>query len=143
MRMVNLRDWPAIILSSMKTIAPDRAGATRASPKRTAWSAGRSDWTNDFERCWRHGAARFPTIRRSPFVLAGADAPMFDRTTAAGEQNRVACLYTGDADFGLQNRILRTEHRGMFFNSATFNADGLNGRFTNNEEPSVVFGYSF
>ena len=61
----------------------------------------------------------FPAKRRAPSVLMG--------------------------DFNLQRGIFpRTKHRGVFYNSATFNIDGPSlDRFPNRVEPAVVFGYNF
>jgi hypothetical protein len=73
---------------------------------------------------------RFPAKHWSPFVLGGAGALVFDPS----------------ADFNLKRRFfLRTEYRGVFYNSPTFNIDGLNGldRFTHRSEPSLGFGYHF
>jgi hypothetical protein len=93
---------------------------------------------------------RFPAKRWSPFVLAGAGALIFDPSTLAGTstQTRAGYLYGGGADFSLnlKHRIfLRTEYRGVFYDSPTFNASGLSGldRFTHRAEPSVGFGYKF
>jgi opacity protein-like surface antigen len=91
---------------------------------------------------------RFPAKRWTPFVLAGAGAMIFDprSVAAASTQARVGYLYGGGADFTLKQRIfLRTEYRGVFYNSPTFNVGGLNGldRFTHLAEPSVGFGYKF
>jgi hypothetical protein len=100
--------------------------------------------TNDFDEVLAVGALRSPANRWSPFVLAGADALLFDPTTLDGEgtQNRLGYLYGSNADSILKHRIPPTERRGTFFNSATFNLNGLE-RFTERAEPSVVLGYSF
>jgi hypothetical protein len=89
---------------------------------------------------------RLPAKRSSSFVLVGAH--IFDPRTVAGAstQTRLGHLYGGDADFNLKHRVFpRKEHRGVFYNSATFNMDGLSNlyRYTNSVEPAVVFGYSF
>jgi opacity protein-like surface antigen len=91
---------------------------------------------------------RFPAKRWTPFVLAGAGALIFDPRSVAGAsaQARAGYLYGGGADFTLKHRIfLRTEYRGIFYNSPTFNVDGLNGldRFTHLAEPSIGVGYKF
>ena len=91
---------------------------------------------------------RFQAKRWSPFLLAGAGGLIFDPRTVAGAstQGRLGFLYGGGADFNLKNRIfLRTEYRGVFYNSPTFNMTGLNGldRFTHRAEPSIGFGYKF
>jgi len=89
---------------------------------------------------------RLPAKRWSSFVLVGAQ--IFDPRAVAGTstQTRLGHLYGGDADFNLKHRVLpQKEHRGVFYNSATFNIDGLSNlyRYTNSVEPAVVFGYSF
>jgi hypothetical protein len=88
-----------------------------------------------------------PAKSRSIPAPPGARALIFDPTnvTGAGTQSRLWYLYGGGADFNPKRQVPRTEHRGVFYNSATFNMDGLNGldQFANRSEPSVVFGYSF
>ena len=91
---------------------------------------------------------RFPAKHWSPFVLGGAGALVFDPSVVAGgnTQARLGYVYGGGADFNLKGRFfLRTEYRGVFYNSPTFNIVGLNGldRFTHRAEPSVGFGYHF
>ena len=91
---------------------------------------------------------RFPKKRWSPFALAGAGAPTFDRKTVAGAsaQTGLGYPYGDGADFNLKHRIFpRTAHRGVFYNSATFDMGGLNSLdwMPNRVKPSVVFGYSF
>ena len=91
---------------------------------------------------------RFPAKHWSPFVLGGAGALVFDPSIVAGgnTQARLGYVYGGGADFNLKGRFfLRTEYRGVFYNSETFKMDGLNmpERFINREQPTVVFGYSF
>jgi outer membrane immunogenic protein len=91
---------------------------------------------------------RFQAKRWSPFLLAGAGGLIFDPRTVAGAstQTRLGYLYGGGADFNLRKRIfVRTEYRGVFYNSPTFNLNGLNGldRFTHRAEPSIGFGYKF
>jgi outer membrane immunogenic protein len=91
---------------------------------------------------------RFPLKRLTPFALAGAGALVFDPRTVAGAdtQTRLGYLYGGGADFSVKRHIfVRAEYRGVFYNSPTFNMDGLNGldRFTHRAEPSVGFGYKF
>jgi hypothetical protein len=88
---------------------------------------------------------RLPAKWWSSFVLVGH---IFDPRTVAGAstQTRLGHLYGGDADFNLKHRVFpQKEHRGVFYNSATFNMDGLSNlyRYTNSVEPAVVFGYSF
>lgn len=86
---------------------------------------------------------RFPAMRWSPFVLAGA--PIFDLKTVGGASAHTQLGYTnGDgADFNL--KYPRTEHRGVFYNSATFDIGGLNSLdwLTNRVKPALVFGYNF
>jgi opacity protein-like surface antigen len=91
---------------------------------------------------------RFQAKRWSPFLLAGAGGLLFDPRTVAGAstQTRLGYVYGGGADFNLKKRVfMRTEYRGVFYNSPTFNLDGLNGldRFTHRAEPSIGFGYKF
>ena len=71
-------------------------------------------------------------------AAAMADGLVSDPRT----QNR---LGYGAGDLNLARGIFpRTEHRGGFYNSATVN-NSLNelDRFTNHEEPAIVFGYNF
>jgi len=73
---------------------------------------------------------------------------VFDPRTVAGAdtQARLGYAYGGGADFSVKRRVfVRAEYRGVFYNSPTFNMDGLNGldRFTHRAEPSVGFGYKF
>ncbi len=91
---------------------------------------------------------RFPVKRWKPFVLAGAGALIFDPRSVVGAstQARAGYLYGAGVDFTLKQRIfLRTEYRGVFYNSPTFNVGALNGldRFTHLAEPSIGFGYRF
>jgi len=93
-------------------------------------------------------AFRFPAKRWSPFVLAGAGALIFDFKTVAGAstQTRLGYPYGDGADFNLKHRIFpRTAHRGVFYNSATFNMGGLNSLdwIPNSVKPAVVLGYNF
>jgi hypothetical protein len=93
-------------------------------------------------------AFRFPAKRWSPLVLAGAGALIVDPKTVAGAstQTRLGYLYGDGADFNLKHRIFpRTAHRGVFYNSATFNMGGLNSLdwIPNRVKPAVVFGYNF
>jgi hypothetical protein len=86
--------------------------------------------------------------RWSPFVLAGVGGLIFDPKTVAGASTQTRLGYpSGDsADFNLKHRIFpRTEHRGVFYNSATFNFGGLNSLdwLTKPVKPALVFGYSF
>ena len=86
---------------------------------------------------------RCPQKRWPAVVQAGA--LIFDPTNVAGAatQSRLAYLY--GADLNTKHHVPQTGHRGGFYNSATFNMDGPNGRdqFTNRAESSVVYGYSF
>jgi outer membrane immunogenic protein len=91
---------------------------------------------------------RFQAKRWTPFLLAGAGGLIFDPRSVAGAstQVRAGFLYGGGADFNLKKRIfVRTEYRGVFYNSPTFNMTGLDGldRFTHRAEPSIGFGYKF
>jgi outer membrane immunogenic protein len=84
----------------------------------------------------------------SPFVLAGAGALIFDPTNVAGAntQTRAAFAYGGGADFNLTNRLfVRTEYRGLVYNSPTYDLAGLNGfdRVAHRAEPTVGFGWRF
>jgi len=93
-------------------------------------------------------AFRFPAKRWSPLVPAGAGALMFDPKTVAGAstQTRPGYPYGDGADFNLKRRVFpRTAHRGVFYNSATFNMGGLNNLdwIPNSVKPAVVFGYNF
>jgi len=88
---------------------------------------------------------RFLAKRWPPFVLVGAGALIFDPKTVAGAstQTRQGYPYGDGADFNLKHRIFpRTAHRGVFYNSATFNMGGLDW-ITNRVKPAVVFGYNF
>lgn len=89
---------------------------------------------------------RFPAMRWSPFVPAGA--PIFDlkRVGGASTHTQLGCTNGDGADFNLKHRIFpRTEHRGVFYNSATFDMGGLNSLdwLTNRVKPALVFGYNF
>jgi hypothetical protein len=89
---------------------------------------------NNSDRVCATYVFRFSVKRWSP--IAPAAAPIFDSRTVTGSA----------ADFSLDRRSLpRTGHRGSFYNSATFNAGGLNDlyRFSNSEPPAAVFGYNF
>jgi opacity protein-like surface antigen len=91
---------------------------------------------------------RFHAKHWTPFLLAGAGGLIFDPRTVPGAstQARLGFLYGGGADFNLKKRIfLRTEYRGVFYNSPTFNETGLSGldRYTHRAEPSIGFGYKF
>ena len=91
---------------------------------------------------------RFIHKRWSPFLLAGAGALIFDprNTTGADTQVRAGYLYGGGADFNVHRRLfLRAEYRGIFYNSPTFNLNGLNGldRFTHRAEPAIGLAYKF
>jgi outer membrane immunogenic protein len=91
---------------------------------------------------------RFQAKRWSPFLLAGAGGLIFDPRTVAGAstQTRLGYEYGGGADFNLKKRIfVRAEYRGVFYDSPTFNLNGLSGqdRFTHRAEPSIGFGYKF
>ncbi len=91
---------------------------------------------------------RLPAKRWSRFVRAGAGALIFDPKTVAGAstQTRLGYPYGDGADFNLKHRIFpRTAHRGVFYNSATFNMGGLNNLdwIPNRVKPAVVLGYNF
>ena len=91
---------------------------------------------------------RLPAKRWSRFVRAGAGALIFDPKTVAGAstQTRLGYPYGDGADFNLKHRIFpRTAHRGVFYNSATFNMGGLNSLdwIPNRVKPAVVLGYNF
>jgi hypothetical protein len=93
-------------------------------------------------------AFRFSAKRWSPFVLASAAALIFGPKTVAGAstQTRLAYRYGDGADFNLKQRIFpRAAHRGVFYNSATFDSGGLNSLdwIPNRVKPAVVFGYNF
>jgi opacity protein-like surface antigen len=103
---------------------------------------------SNFDEVFAAYVFRFPWKRWSPFVLAGAGGLVFDprATAVADTQVRFGYLYGGGADFDVKRRMfVRAEYRGVFYNSPTFNMDGLNGleRFTHRAEPSVGFGYRF
>jgi len=76
-------------------------------------------------------------------VLAALDP----KTVAgASTQTRLGYPYGDGADFNLKHRIFpRTAHRGVFYNSATFNMGGLNSLdwIPNRVKPAAVFGYNF
>jgi len=89
---------------------------------------------------------QFSAKRWSPAVPAGTQIP--DPRAVAGviAESRWGHLYDGASDINLTHRIFpRTERRGSFYNSVSFNMYGANrlDRFTNPEEPAVVFGYKF
>ena len=91
---------------------------------------------------------RFPHKRWSPFLLAGAGALLFDprAATGVGVQARAGYLYGGGADFQISRRLyVRTEYRGIFYDSPTFTTSAFNGldRFTHRAEPAIGFGYKF
>ena len=79
----------------------------------------------------------FPEKR---LVLAGA--PIFDLRTIAATQAKFDYLHDGADYFNPTQRIPQSKHRGVFYNSATFNINGLRG-FTDREQPAIVFGYIF
>jgi hypothetical protein len=74
----------------------------------------------------------FPSNRWSPRTIAGPDAqPRFN--------------YLHDrADYSnpTQPILPQSKHRGVFYNSATLNINGLRG-FSDREQPAIVFGYIF
>jgi hypothetical protein len=87
-----------------------------------------------------------PAKRWSPVVAPSA--AIFDPRIVRGAatQTQGGHLYGSASDFSPKHRNFpRTEHRGVFYNSSTFNTYGLNGldRFSNREKPAVVFGYTF
>ena len=91
---------------------------------------------------------RFQHKRWSPYLLAGAGALLFDprSVTGADTQARTGYLYGGGVDFDLHRRLfVRTEYRGIFYSSPTFNLNSLSGldRFTHRAEPAVGLGYRF
>jgi len=91
---------------------------------------------------------RFPAKRWATLVLVGASALIFDPKTVAGAstQTRLGYPYGDGADFNLKHRMFpRTAHRGVFYNSATFNMGGLNSLdgIPNRVKPAVVLGYNF
>ena len=93
-------------------------------------------------------AFRFPAKRWSRFVREGAGVLILDPKTVAGAsaQTRLGHPYDDGADFSLRHRIFpRTAHRGVFYNSATFNMGGLNNLdwIPNSVKPAVVLGYNF
>jgi hypothetical protein len=80
---------------------------------------------------------------KRPFVLA--DAPIFDLRTIAGADTQPRFEHLHNADYfnpTQSNETPQTKHRGVFYNSATFNINGLRG-FTDREQPAIVFGYIF
>jgi opacity protein-like surface antigen len=91
---------------------------------------------------------RFPHKRWSPFLLGGAGGLLFDPRTTAGAniQARAGYLYGGGVDFDIHRRFFaRAEYRGFFYDTPTFNLNGLNSvdRFTHLAEPAIGFGYKF
>ena len=82
----------------------------------------------------------FPEKHRSHLVLAGA--PIFDLRTIAVTQAKFDYLHDGADYFNPTQRSPQSKHRGVFYNSATFNLNGLRG-FTDREQPAIVFGYIF
>jgi hypothetical protein len=82
-------------------------------------------------------AFRFQAKRWSPHVLAGAGALIFDPKTVGGASTQTRLGYPyGDG---------RRAHRGVFYNSATFDMGGLNSLdwIPNRVKPAAVFGYNF
>ena len=92
---------------------------------------------------------RYPAKRWfTPFALAGVGGLVFapKDTPFADTQARAAFVYGGGADFNLTPRIfMRTQYRGLVYNSPTFDAAPLVGldRTTHRAEPSIGFGYRF
>jgi len=91
---------------------------------------------------YRHALRSF-----TPFVEAGVGGLVFDPTDAPGAstQARAAFVY-GGADFNLTKRVfIRTEYRGLVYNSPTFDLTQAVGadRVTHRAEPSIGFGYRF
>jgi hypothetical protein len=90
------------------------------------------------------GTFWFHAKGQSPLVLTVA--PMFDLRIIAGAelQPRFDHLRDGAAYFhpAQPNETPQSKHRGVFYNSATFNINGLRG-FADREQPAIVFGYIF
>lgn len=98
---------------------------------------------------------RIPFKKCSLFVLGGAGALIFDpRDTktfgaalrGADYQARATGVYGGGADFNITQRIfLRTEYRGLVYQSPTYGVEALHGmdRLTHRAEPSFGVGYRF
>jgi hypothetical protein len=101
---------------------------------------------NSFDEMFVTFVFRLPAKRWSPVVLPSTG--IFDPgpVRGAGTQTQGGYLYGSASDFSPKHRSLpRTEHRGVFYNSAIFNMYGMNGldRFTNRQESAVIFGYTF
>jgi outer membrane immunogenic protein len=88
--------------------------------------------------------------RVSPYLLAEGGALVFDPTnnnTTAGVQRQAVgtFVYGGGADFPLIRHLsLRTEYRGLVYNTPNFGVRGLNtDRITHTAQPSAGLVFRF
>jgi hypothetical protein len=74
---------------------------------------------------------------RSPLVRVSASKLDLRTQTSFGFVRDIA-----DSFNSTQRTLPPSKHRGVFYNSATFNINGLRG-FTDREQPAILFGYIF
>jgi outer membrane immunogenic protein len=89
---------------------------------------------------------RLPLRRITPFALAGTGSLIFDPKDVAGDAlARPVFVYGAGADFNLGSRFfLRTQYRGLVYNSPTFGASSIAAELlTHRAEPSAGFGFRF
>ncbi len=87
----------------------------------------------------------FPAKRWSPVVLADALVPDPNFVSRINVTTQRWDPY-GVSKFNLEDRgFARAEHRKIFYRSTALNSFGANrlDRFTNRDEPAIVFGYTF
>jgi hypothetical protein len=122
----------------------DRCDSSGCSPNTPAFNQDR--WAIGVKNKSDGGfvAHTFWFPEKSTFVLG--NAPIFDLRTIAGAdtQPRFDYLHKGADYFNPTqlNETPQTKHRGVFYNSATLNINGLRG-FTDREQPAIVFGSIF
>ena len=89
---------------------------------------------------------RYPGHRFVPFAEVGTGALMFQpRNGPETLQARPAFVYGAGFDIGIGQRVfLRTQYRGLVYNSPDFNTYYLGpDRVTHRAEPSIGFGFRF